>query len=83
MSFAIKGGGSRVPLKFFKYYFLKTHLESIPAIAKMRFAQSLSFMLWTWMNMAVAGRRSEQPQNVNFEPISRGLKSDIFDCVQV
>ena len=32
------------------------------------------------MNMAKYGsRRSQQPENVNFEPIIRGLKSDIFD----
>ena len=32
------------------------------------------------MNMAEYGsRRSQQPANVNFEPIIRGLKSDIFD----
>ena len=24
-------------------------------------------------------RQSQQPENVNFEPIKRGLKSDIFD----
>ena len=31
------------------------------------------------MNMAKYGsRRSQQPENVNFEPILRGLKSDIF-----
>ena len=31
------------------------------------------------MNMAKYGsRRSQQPENVNFEPIIRGLKSDIF-----
>ena len=32
------------------------------------------------MNMAEYGRRrSQQPANVNFEPIIRGLPSDIFD----
>ena len=35
------------------------------------------------MNMANYGsrrrRRSQQPENVNFEPIIIGLKSDIFD----
>ena len=32
------------------------------------------------MNMAKYGsRRSQQPENVNFEPIIRGLKSDTFD----
>ena len=36
------------------------------------------------MNMAEYGsRRSEQPQNVNFEPIIRGLKNDILDWDQV
>ena len=36
------------------------------------------------MNMAKSGsRRSQQPENVNFEPILRGLKSDIFDWDQV
>ena len=36
------------------------------------------------MNMAEYGsRRSEQPQNVIFEPIIRRLKSDIFDWDQV
>ena len=32
------------------------------------------------MNMAEYGsRRSEQPQNDDFEPIIKGHKSDIFD----
>ena len=31
------------------------------------------------MNVAEYGsQRSDQPENVNFEPIIRGLKSDIF-----
>ena len=36
------------------------------------------------MNMAEYGsRRSEQPQNVNFEPIIKGFKNDIFDWDRV
>ena len=36
------------------------------------------------MNMAEYGSRQlQQPVNVNFEPIIRGLKSDIFDWDQV
>ena len=36
------------------------------------------------MNMIEYGsQRSEQPENVNFEPIIRGLKSDIFNWDQV
>ena len=36
------------------------------------------------MNMAKYGsRRSQQPEIVNFEPIVRGLKGDIFDRDQV
>ena len=36
------------------------------------------------MNMAAYGnQRPEQPVNVNFEPIIKGLKSDIFDSDQV
>ena len=36
------------------------------------------------MNMAEYGsQRSEQPQNVNFEPTIRGLRNDIFDWDQV
>ena len=32
------------------------------------------------MNTAEYGsQRSDQPENVNFEPITRGLKSNIFD----
>ena len=32
------------------------------------------------MNMARYGsRQSQQPENVNFEPIIRELKSDVFD----
>ena len=32
------------------------------------------------MNMAeYGGQRSQQPANVNFEPIIRGLQSDIFE----
>ena len=33
------------------------------------------------LNMVEYGsQRLEQPQNVNFEPIIRGLKSDILKC---
>ena len=36
------------------------------------------------MNMAEYGsKRSDQPENVNFEPILRGLKNDNFDWGQV
>ena len=36
------------------------------------------------LNMAEYGsQRPDQPENVNFEPIIRGLKSDIFDSDQV
>ena len=31
------------------------------------------------LNMAVMSQQSQQPAEVNFEPIIRGLKSDIFD----
>ena len=36
------------------------------------------------MNMAEYGnRQSQQPENVNFDPIIRGLKNDNFDWEQV
>ena len=36
------------------------------------------------MNMAEYGsQRSEKPQNVNFEPIIKGFKNDIFDWDRV
>ena len=36
------------------------------------------------MNMAKYGhRQSQQPENVNFESVIRGLKSDIFNRDQV
>ena len=36
------------------------------------------------LNRAEYGsQRSDQPESVNFEPIIRGLKSDIFDLDQV
>ena len=36
------------------------------------------------LHMAEYGsRRSQQPANVNFEPILKGLESDIFDSDQV
>ena len=36
------------------------------------------------MNMAEYGsRQSKQHKNVNFEPIIRGLKNDIFDWAEV
>ena len=48
------------------------------------FAHSLSFILCivveVTLNRAEYGsQRPDQPENVNFEPITRGLKSDIFD----
>ena len=52
----------------------------------MCFAHSLSFVLFIYivvevtMNMAEnGGQQSQQPAKVNFEPIIRGLKSNIFD----
>ena len=56
--------------------------------AKRRFAHSLNFILCIYssviINMAKYGsRRSQLPENVNFEPIIRGLKSDLFDWGQV
>ena len=68
MAFAMKGG-SRVPLRFFEEKIVYNHLESLPECYNE-----------VTMNMAKYGsRRSQQPENVNFEPIIRGLKSDIFD----
>ena len=91
MVFAWGGKGCRVPIPFFSFFvLLKNHLQSLPT-AKIRFAHSLSFKIciykcssWGDINTAeYASRRPQQPTNVNFEPITRGLKSDIFDWDQV
>ena len=40
----------------------------------------MSIVVEVTLNMVEYGsQRPEQPQNVNFEPIIRGLKSDTFD----
>ena len=84
MAYDMKGAGSRVPLTFFYFCCLKT-IQNHSLTAKMRFAHSLSLYLICIvvevnMDMADYGsRRSQQPENVNFEPNIRGLKSDIFD----
>ena len=37
-----------------------------------------------WLNILVVGSQQlQQPENVNFEPIIRGLKNDTFDLDQV
>ena len=50
------------------------------------FALSLGFILCTYSRIGdyehgqiVGSQRPKLPKNVNFEPIIRGLKSDIFD----
>ena len=54
-----------------------------------RVLRIISALHYVWgeyeqLNMAKYGcRRSKQPENVNFEPIIRGLKSDTFDWDQV
>ena len=52
----------------------------------MRFAHSLSFILYVYIVVEATMNRTEygsqqldQPENMNFEPITRGLKSDTFD----
>ena len=51
--------------------------------AHMCFAHTLVFILYivieVTMNMAKYATNQQQPKNVNFEPIIRGLKDDIFD----
>ena len=74
--------------KVFKEKMFKNHSESFPDCQNV-FSQSLVFILFIYkvvavtmnkLNMLLAGsQRWKQPKNVNFKPIIRGPKSEIFD----
>ena len=82
MEFSMKGGRSPVPLRFLNFFLLKTHLESLPDCRNEFCTQFELYIIVVevTLNRAKYGsQRSDQPENVNFEPIKRGLKNDIFD----
>ena len=73
-------------IRIFSIFFLfKNRLESFPdcqnVILHISWALYHVYMVIEMtMNMAEYGsQRSDQPENINFEQIIRGLKSDIFD----
>ena len=85
MEFSMKGG--RSPLRFLNFFLLKTHLESLPDCRNEFCTQFELYIIVVevTLNRAEYGsQRSDQPENVNFEPIIiRGLKNDNFDWGQV
>ena len=83
MEFSMKGGGSRVPQSFFFFnYLLKNYLESLSERVLHIFWALYCVIEVTLKSAEYGSQRSDQPENVNFEPI-RGFKSDIFDWDQV
>ena len=84
MEFSMKAGGVSSSIKVFSL-FLLTIIQNHYLIAKTRFAHSLSFILVeVTLNRAECGSQSsDQPENINSEPIIRGLKEDNFDWDQV
>ena len=82
----MKGGGVSCANKvFWRKKSFKNHLESLPDCQNIISAlYYIDIVVGVTLNRAeYASRRSQQPKNVNFEPIKRGLKSDIFDWDQV
>ena len=76
---SMKGG--RSPLRFLNFFLLKTHLESLPDCRNEFCTQFELYIIVVevTLNRAEYGsQRSDQPENVNFESILRGLKRDIF-----
>ena len=86
MAFSMKGGGSRMPLTYFKnvFFLVKNHLE-LSLTVKVCFAHSLGF-IYVHIVVEVTMDMAEYTAVVvvvNFEPIIRGLKNDKFDWNQV
>ena len=84
----MRGGGlegvSSATYLFWKMIFFKNHFESLTV--KTCLALSLGFILCIYSSwddfehgLIVGSQRPELLMNVNFEPIIRGLKSDIFE----
>ena len=73
MVFAMRGGGSRGGLEchitILKNNFFENHLESFPDCSK-----RVLHLVWVAYYVYIVVE-----VNVNFEPIIRGLKSDIFE----
>ena len=83
MSFAIKGGGSleynHIFLIFFEIH-LKLLRQSKRVLHRVWDFHPAYIVVEVTMAMTEYGsQRSDQPENVSFEPIIRGLKSDIFE----
>ena len=73
-------------LGFFEIKFFETDSDTLKKMSKVSIPASLETSCHTLivvevtLNRAEYGsRRSQQPKNVNFEAITRGPKSDIFD----
>ena len=85
MKFSMKGGGgSRVPLFCSSIGCLKTSRITL------WLPKRVLVIVWALYYVSIVvevtlnsseydSHRTDQPENVNFEPITRGLKSDIFD----
>ena len=78
------GGGSRVPLFCSSICWLKTSRITLSL------PKRVLVIVWALYYVSIVvevtlnsseydSHRTDQPENVNFEPIIRGLKSDIFD----
>ena len=89
MTFAIEGGGVSRAIKVFFFKFLQKPSRITPWLPK-RVLHIVWALYYVYivdevtMNMAEYGSwRSQQSANVNFDPIIRGLKRDIFVWDQV
>ena len=90
MDFSIKGGGPRVPLRFVLFFLLKNHLESLHDCQNAFCTNFELYVIHIYVVVEVTlsraeygSQRSDQPENVNFDSIIRGLKNDHFEWDQV
>ena len=62
---------------------LKNHLDSLPDCQNALWSVGALYYVYivveVTMNIGKYAAWSQQPKKVNFEPIVRGLESDIFD----
>ena len=83
----MKGGGLEFHIPILKNDSFKNHLESFPDCENLlTYSLSLGFLLCIYSSWddfehgsIVGSQRPDLLMNVNFEPIIRGLKSDIFE----
>ena len=87
MVFGMKGGVSRAIIVFFQQYFFKQTFRIIPWLSKRALHTVWAlYILYThssWGDYEYGSQQLRKTENVNLEPIIRGLKNDNFDWDQV